>query len=182
MKQADRTSHGFVSSAKFASGMLLLVCAALPPCVSAQSPSIPAGVKEAPLPESVQRLYRASDIIGSTLRDRQQRKIGQIRDLLLDTGRGEVAYVVVTFKETRGKYHPLPWRALQPDGAGDGNGRTYLLQADRETRLQAPGFRRDAWPDLTDRDWSRDVDRFWGRMIGRDAGKANRLPPPSSSR
>jgi hypothetical protein len=102
-------------------------------------------------------------------------------ELLLDNGRSEIAYVVVIFKKTRGKYRPLPWLALQPDGAGDGNGRAYLLQADRQTRLQAPGFRRDARPDLTDRDWSRDVDRYWGRMVGRDAGKANRLPPPSPS-
>jgi hypothetical protein len=111
-------------------------------------------------------LYRGSRIIGTTVRDAKDRKIGQIKDLILDGGRGEVAYAVVNFGGVMGvgkKFHAIPWQALQP--SDDGN--YYILHADRETINQAPGFDKARWPDMTDRKWNAEIDRYWSRMVGR---------------
>lgn len=127
-----------------------------------------------------QHLYRGSKIIGATVRDPRDRKIGDIKDLILDSRRGEIAYAVVNFGGVTGagsKYHAIPWQALTP---GD-DGKYYVLQADREIISQAPGFDRGRWPDLADQRWSADVDRYWSRMVGRGTSDTNRLPPSGSS-
>lgn len=123
-----------------------------------------------------QHLYRGSKIIGSTVRDPHDKKIGEIKDLILDSRRGEIAYAVVNFGGVMGvgsKYHAIPWQALSP---GD-DGKYYVLQADREIITQAPGFDRGKWPDMSDERWSADVDRYWSRMVGRGSSGANRLLP-----
>lgn len=123
-----------------------------------------------------QRLYRGSKIIGSTVRDPHDKKIGEIKDLILDSRRGEIAYAVVNFGGVMGvgsKYHAIPWQALSP---GD-DGKYYVLQADREIISQAPGFDRAKWPDMSDERWSADVDRYWSRMVGRGSAGVNRLLP-----
>jgi hypothetical protein len=112
------------------------------------------------------KLYRGLRIIGANVRDPKDRKIGQIKDLILDGGRGEIAYAVVNFGGVLGvgkKFHAIPWTALQP--SDDGN--YYILHADRETIAQAPGFDKARWPDMADRKWNAEIDRYWSRMVGR---------------
>lgn len=112
-----------------------------------------------------QRLYRGSRIIGTNVRDAKERKIGQIRDLVLDSRRGEIAYAIVSFGGVMGvgrKYHAIPWLALQPSE----DGRYYTLHADRETINTAPGFDKARWPDMSDRKWSSEIDRYWNRRVG----------------
>jgi len=113
-------------------------------------------------------MYRGSKIIGATVRDRKDKKIGEIKDLVLDSGRGEVGYAVVSFGGVMGvgrKYHAIPWQALQLSD----DGKYYVLGADKETISQAPGFDKGDWPELADQKWSADIDRYWSRMVGRGA-------------
>lgn len=112
-----------------------------------------------------QHVYRGSKIIGATVRNANDKKIGEIKDLVLDSARGEVAYAVVSFGGVIGvgqKYHAIPWRILQ---ASD-DGRYYVLHADKETLTQAPGFDKGNWPDMADSKWSADIDRYWSRRLG----------------
>ncbi|WP_292931953.1 PRC-barrel domain-containing protein [Noviherbaspirillum sp.] len=123
-----------------------------------------------------QHLYRGSKIIGANVRNPQNEKIGVIRDLILDSRRGEIAYAVVRFggvADAGKKYHPIPWQALQPSD----DGTFYTLQADRETLGHAPGFDKRKWPDMADQQWSADVDRFWSRRVGRGTAGNNNLSP-----
>jgi sporulation protein YlmC with PRC-barrel domain len=113
-----------------------------------------------------QDMYRGSKIIGADIRDPQDKKLGEIKDLLLDSERGEVAFVVASFGGAIGrpgsKYHAIPWKALQPSD----DGKHYVLYADRETISKSPAFDRRKWPDLADHKWSTEVDRYWTRMVG----------------
>jgi hypothetical protein len=134
-----------------------------------------AGVKtyESPAPQ-VAHLYRASRIIGVQVRDAQDRKIGEVKDLILGSERGEIAYAVIRFGsglQVGTRYHAVPWQALEP--VDDGG--YYVLHADRQTISEAPGFDSGKWPDLTDREWRAEVDRYWNRMVGRGAADNNRL-------
>jgi hypothetical protein len=137
----------------------------------------PATVKSAPAAHG-QFLYRTSAIVGADVRDPQERKVGKIKDLILGSVRGDIAYAVVMFDGigARTKYHAIPWKALQP-----ADGRYYILHADRETISGAPGFDRGKWPDLTERSWSEEVDRYWSRRVGQGMADSNRLPPERSS-
>lgn len=128
-------------------------------------------------------LYRSSKIIGTTLRDARGKKIGNIKDLVLDRERGEIAYAVVSFGGVLGvgrKLHAIPWQALEPSDKG----RHYILHADRETISQAPGFDMARWPDMADPAWSGEIDRYWSRMVGRGPLSSNKLtsgaPVPGS--
>ncbi|GIZ53769.1 PRC-barrel domain-containing protein [Noviherbaspirillum aridicola] len=126
-----------------------------------------------------QELYRGSRIIGAAVHDARDRKIGEVKDLLLDSARGEVAYAILGFGGR--KLHPVPWRALMPSESG----RNYVLDADREVIAQAPGFDMGEWPDTGNQRWSEDIDRYWNRMVGRatDAGQASAAgtPPAAAS-
>ena len=113
-----------------------------------------------------QQVHRVSRIIGASVRDTKDRKIGEIKDMVLDGGRGEIAYAVVSFGGVMGvgqKYHAIPWQVLK---AAD-NGMYYVLNADRETISQAPGFDKGDWPDMADSRWSADIERYWSRKVGR---------------
>ncbi|HZW22003.1 PRC-barrel domain-containing protein [Noviherbaspirillum sp.] len=135
--------------------------------VSAQ-PAPPTGAA-ASAPEATPRqhkLYRGSRIIGTNVRDAKDKKIGQIKDLVLDGARGEIAYAVVSFGGVMGvgnKLHAIPWQALRPSD----NGNFYILHADSETISQAPGFDKARWPDMADRKWVDEIDRYWSRRVGR---------------
>lgn len=110
-------------------------------------------------------MYLGSKIIGATVRDPQENKLGEIADLVLDSRRGEVSYVVVAIGGVMGmgsRYHPIPWKALQ---ASD-NGKYYVLHADRETVSKAPGFESGKWPDMADQKWSAEVEGYWNKMVG----------------
>ncbi|HYD63666.1 MAG TPA: PRC-barrel domain-containing protein [Noviherbaspirillum sp.] len=166
-------------------------------CMAAAIPAIPAipagpaaaqtapptgATATAPIASPLQhKLYRGSRIINSNVRDPKDKKIGQIKDLILDGGRGEIAYAVVSFGGVLGvgsKLHAIPWQALEP--SDDGN--YYILHADRETISQAPGFDKARWPDMTDQKWHAEIDRYWSRMVGRGpAGNSISSGSPAAS-
>lgn len=135
-------------------------------------------IAQTPLPDNTQtataqqhNFYRGSKIIGSNVRDPKDKKIGQIKDVILGSQRGDIAYAVVSFGGVMGvgkKYHAIPWQALAPSD----DGKYYVLHADKETISQAPGFDKARWPDMADRQWSAEVDRYWSRMVGRGFGNS----------
>lgn len=127
-----------------------------------------------------QLLYRGTKIIGSNVRDPDNRKIGVIKDLMLDSRRGEIAYAVLSFGGVMGvgeKYHAIPWTALSPSD----DGRFYVLHADKQTIAGAPGFDKSKWPDMADRKWSGEIDRYWRSMVGTGTAGSNRLGAPGVS-
>jgi sporulation protein YlmC with PRC-barrel domain len=156
-----------------------LLCAGLTLAgpVNAQQPNTGSDGSHGSNGDSARRthqLYRSSKIVGSPVHDPKDKKIGEIKDLMLDSARGEIAYAVVNFGGVLGvgaKYHAVPWQALEPSD----DGRYYVLYADRETITQAPGFDRSRWPDMADQRWSADIDRYWSRMVGRGPANGNRL-------
>jgi sporulation protein YlmC with PRC-barrel domain len=128
-------------------------------------PQVQAGSPSAATPGQA-NLFRGSRIIGTSVRDRNDRKIGQIRDLILDSRRGEVAYAVVNFGGVLGvgaKYHAVPWQALERSD----DGRYYVLGVDQKTIADAPAFDRGRWPDMSNQAWARNVDNYWSKAVGK---------------
>jgi len=109
------------------------------------------------------QMNRASKVIGADVLDAQGGKIGEVRDIVVDPLRGQVAYAVVSFRSPMGlatRYYVVPWQQLrQASGTGD----RFVTNLTREQLKAAPSFDRGRWPDMATEQWHRDVARFYSQ-------------------
>ena len=80
---------------------------------------------------------------------------------MLDVRSGCVAYAVLAsggFLGMGDKLLAIPWGALTLDAER----KCFILDVDKETLKNAPGFDKDHWPDLSDLDYANGVYRQWG--------------------
>lgn len=95
--------------------------------------------------------YKASELVGISVKNLQGEDIGQIEELVIGSN-GEVGYAVLSFGGFLGmgdKLFAVPWTSLahQPD-------REYLTLDIQPKKLEkAPGFDKNAWPDMKDEKW-----------------------------
>lgn len=118
-----------------------------------------------------ERSHRASKIIGADVYDMQDRKIGDIKDVVIDPQRGSIDYAVLGFGGAMGvgtKYFAVPWKSLQANAEG----KRYVLNVDKEALKNAPGFDKNNWPDMANQHWASDVERFWQGRASRSAGSS----------
>jgi sporulation protein YlmC with PRC-barrel domain len=93
-------------------------------------------------------VLKASDLIGMTVQGTDGKKLGDIKDLVIDPEEGGVEYAVLEFGGFAGigdKYFAVPWEALQLD-------QTYKklsLDVHKKDLKNAPGFDKNNWPDLS---------------------------------
>jgi hypothetical protein len=74
------------------------------------------------------------------------------------------------------KLFAVPWQALHLDT----NNHRFVLNVEKERLKSAPGFNKDAWPDMADIDWATEIHSFYGTdpnrggapTIGAGAGPA----------
>jgi sporulation protein YlmC with PRC-barrel domain len=100
---------------------------------------------------------RAKKVIGTNVKDRQGRKIGEIEDVVLDKQSNNIIFAVVSFGGFLGmgeKYHPLPWSALDYDENDHG----YVVDVTEEQLRAAPAGSID---ELTRNDGSAYRDRTY---------------------
>ncbi|HTG44454.1 MAG TPA: PRC-barrel domain-containing protein [Verrucomicrobiae bacterium] len=116
----------------------------------------------------VRHSNKASGILGMEVRNRDNQKLGEIKDLVLDVNQGKVSYAVLAvggFLGVGEKLIALPPSALR--AAEDGE---YLvLNADKSKIQAAPGFAATSWPSPHDAD----VDRFWSEIKSTGAPAAS---------
>jgi hypothetical protein len=76
-----------------------------------------------------------------------RKKLGDIKDLVIDPEEGGVEYAVLEFGGFAGigdKYFAVPWDALQLDQSN----KKLLLDVHKRELKDAPGFDKNNWPDL----------------------------------
>jgi sporulation protein YlmC with PRC-barrel domain len=104
----------------------------------------------------VRHSNKASGILGMEVRNRENQKLGEIKDLVMDLNTGKVSYSVLAVGGFLGigeKLIALPPGALKVADEGE-----YLvLNADKAKIQAAPGFAATAWPAPGDPE----VNRFW---------------------
>jgi sporulation protein YlmC with PRC-barrel domain len=104
----------------------------------------------------------ASTLSGDRVRNSAGESLGKIEEIMLDIQTGRIAYAVLSFGGFLGignKLFAVPWSALQID-TGE---HEFILDVDRGTLENAPGFDKDDWPDMTDPDFVRDVSEYYGK-------------------
>lgn len=103
---------------------------------------------------------RASEIIGSTVKNEKGEQLGTVNDIVLDR-RGEVQYIILSHGGLLGigdKLIPIPFRAarMQED--------TVVLQnVDKQKLEQAPNISQQEWEKLAQPDFERKVYSYYGQ-------------------
>jgi sporulation protein YlmC with PRC-barrel domain len=80
---------------------------------------------------------RATKVLGTNIKDRSGKKIGEVEDVILDKQANNILFAVVSFGGFLGmgeKYHPIPWAALDYD---EGSG-AYVVDFSKEQLQAAP--------------------------------------------
>jgi sporulation protein YlmC with PRC-barrel domain len=107
--------------------------------------------------------------------------LGNIEELMIDVNSGRVAYAVLSFGGILGigdKLFAIPWDALKLDP----DNKRFVLDVDKQTLEDAPGFDKDNWPKTTQHEndtWLMEVynyydtDPYWrsGTGTGRHQGR-----------
>jgi len=127
---------------------------------------------------------RASRVIGADVLDVEGRKVGDIKDVVFDANRGQVAYAVVGFGGVMGlgtRYYAIPWNVLhQPQPARPGD--RFVINMTREQMRNAPSFERNQWPDMASEAWHRDIARFYAQTpYWEGAGQSARGTAPPAA-
>ena len=92
-------------------------------------------------------VLKASDLIGMKVQGADEKKLGDIKDLVIDPEDGGVQYAVLDFGGFAGigdKYFAVPWEALQLDTMN----KKIWLDVQKKDLKDAPGFDKKNWPDL----------------------------------
>jgi hypothetical protein len=106
-------------------------------------------------------LMGANTLIGDSVVNGQDEDLGDIKEIMIDTRAGQVAYAVLSFGGFLGigeKLFAVPWQALHLDTVN----KRFVLNVDKARLKNAPGFDTDAWPDMSDVRWSNEIHAFYG--------------------
>ena len=106
-------------------------------------------------------LMGADTLLGEKVVNAYDVELGDIKEIMLDMQTGQVAYAVLAFGGFMGmgeKLFAVPWQALHLDTAN----KRFLLNVDKDRLKTAPGFNKDAWPDMADMQWANSIHAFYG--------------------
>lgn len=107
------------------------------------------------------RVLSATSIVGERVISTSDEDLGKIEEIMIDLDRGTIAYAVLSFGGFLGigdKLFAVPWNAFRLD-LEKGH---FILDVDRPVLEKAPGFDKDNWPDMADRNWAAKLHRHYG--------------------
>jgi len=107
------------------------------------------------------RVVSASSMVGRHVRNSAGEDLGHLEEIMIDTPSGRVAYAVLSFGGFLGlgnKLFAIPWEAL----ALNHRDKDVVLNVDRNQLERAPGFDKEHWPDMADREWGSQVFAYYG--------------------
>lgn len=103
----------------------------------------------------------AKTLIGNDVVNATNENLGNVEAIMLDVGRGRVAYAVLAFGGFLGlgeKLFAVPWRALTLDA----DRKCFVLDVAKDRLKNAPGFDQDRWPSMADERWATEVHDYYG--------------------
>jgi sporulation protein YlmC with PRC-barrel domain len=107
------------------------------------------------------RVMSASSLAGDRVKNKAGEDLGKVTEIMLDVPTGRVAYGVLSFGGALGmgnKLFAVPWSALTLDE----DNKEFILDVNKSTLENAPGFDKDNWPDMADPSWSRQIHDYYG--------------------
>src|SRR5579872_5107597 len=107
------------------------------------------------------RVLSAGTLKGDAVKNAAGEDLGKIEEIMLDVPSGRVAYAVLSFGGFLGignKLFAIPWEALSLDE----DAHIFVLNMDKQRLENAPGFDKDNWPDMADREYGTQVFNYYG--------------------
>ena len=114
------------------------------------------------------KLINANKLIGKDVKDNKGQKIGTVEDVVLDSSRQRVGFVVISTGGVLGmgqKFYAVPWRALKAP-MGD---EPVTFNATKEQFQNAPQFDKANWPNSGDPVWRQSM-QYWHQQMGATGG------------
>jgi sporulation protein YlmC with PRC-barrel domain len=115
------------------------------------------------------RVLTASSIIGDKVYNKENKKLGTIKDVMIDIFAGKVDYVVIEFGGFLGlgeKYFAVPIKLLRLDS----DRKAFIMDLKKEVLSQAPGFDKNHWPETNWHDIEPTA-AYWGGFMGQNVGQ-----------
>jgi len=113
-------------------------------------------------------VFRASQIKGMDVRNKENQDLGSIDELVIDVAKGHVKYVALSYGSwfTGGnKLFALPLSSCTLTHAND---KTYfVVNATQDSLKNAPGFEKNRWPNTADPNWGKSIDTYYERSAQR---------------
>jgi len=107
------------------------------------------------------RTERASKVIGFPVVNNENKKCGDVDNLIVDLPAGRIVHVVISsggFLGVGDSLNAVPPSALRYTPSGD----ALLINLSKEQLTQAPSFKKNEWPDFKDPQYSGKVYRSYG--------------------
>jgi len=108
--------------------------------------------------------FRVDKIIDSGVINLEGKRIGTIDDLVIDVDTGRIVYAVLEFGGFIGfgdKLFAVPWQSLSSVPAEG----IFILDQSKAKLQKAPGFDKDNWPDLGDKNWGAGIYEFYRHHV-----------------
>jgi len=109
-------------------------------------------------------LIGAATLIGNDVYNYDDEHIGDIKEIVLNSATGEIAYVVLSFGGILGlgeKLFAVPWKALTLDSTNQ----SFILNECKERLASAPGFDKNCWPNMAEKNWINEVHTFYETRV-----------------
>ena len=109
-------------------------------------------------------LMGAGTLIGNDVYNHMDEDLGDIKEIMLETASGKIAYAVLefgTFLGMGGKLFAVPWGALTLDTEN----KRFVLNIEKERLKSAPGFDDDQWPNMADPIWARNIHSYYNTKV-----------------
>ncbi len=106
----------------------------------------------------------ANTLEGNDVYNAAGESLGDVKAIMIDGPRGRVAYAVLARGGVLGmgeKLFAIPWNALTLDT----DRKCFVLNVDKETLKNAPGFDKDNWPSMADETWARDLHKYYNQDV-----------------
>ena len=103
----------------------------------------------------------ASTLSGDEVKNAAGEDLGHIKDIVLDTTSGQIAYYVLSFGGFLGlgdKLFAVPPQSIQIDTEEE----CIVLNVTKEQLKDAPGFDKDNWPDFADQRFRDQIYSYYG--------------------
>ncbi len=110
------------------------------------------------------RLMTTSKMCGSKVVNQQSETLGQIDDIVFDVPRGAIAYAAMAsggFLGLGERFFAVPWTALIYDAGRE----CFVINAQKESFENAPGFDKGRWPTEAGAEWHEQVHRHYGAPL-----------------
>jgi Uncharacterized conserved protein len=105
---------------------------------------------------------RSSHLIGMRVKNKENKDVGAIDDLVVGLNSGEIRYAALSFGGFAGfgnKLFAVPWEALTLKfGEKDNH---FVFDVTEEQLKDAPGFDKNNWPNVADAAWVASIDKHY---------------------